>query len=192
MGKLSKNFYRELREWVVMLAFVGIFYWLGGHILLQQALLYTGIFSPSASSQKEAVVADYHLDLQDLSGNVYSLEDFRGKTIFLNFWATWCPPCIAEMPGIEALFQKTDSDKVVFVMVSVDEDPAKVEKFLKQNSYSFPVYFLIGSLPKVYHNNSIPRTYVLNPEGFIASQKVGMANYNTANFQAFLEEQSQD
>ncbi len=190
MSKPSKNFYKELREWAFMLALVGLFYWLGGHILLQRALLYTGIFSPTTSQNDEAVIADYNLDLQDLSGKVVSLEDFRGKTVFLNFWATWCPPCIAEMPGIEALFQKTDHSNIVFVMVSVDDDPAKVEAFLKKNNYSFPVYFLMSTLPKVYYNNSIPRTYILNPEGFIASQKVGMANYNTANFQAFLEDQN--
>lgn len=192
MGKSSKNFYKELREWTLMLALVGVFYWLGGHILLQRALLYTGIFSPTVSPQEEVLAADYNLDLQDLSGNVYSLEDFRGKTVFLNFWATWCPPCVAEMPGIEALFQKTNREEVVFIMISVDDDPAKVEAFLKKNNYSLPVYFLMSSLPKVYHNNSIPRTYILNPEGFITSQKIGMANYNTASFQAFLEGQNKN
>ncbi len=190
MSKMSKKILKEVRDWGIFLGILFLVYVTGGHILLQRLFLQTGLFNPSASESAQLSTASYQLRLQDLSGKVYSLSDFEGKTIFFNFWATWCPPCVAEMPGIEALYQKADHDKVIFVMMSVDDDPSKVEAFLKRNEYSFPVYFLASSLPDVYQHNAIPRTYVISPQGKIIVKQIGMSNYNTTAFLSLLERQN--
>lgn len=192
MSKSSKKILKELREWGVFLGVLLLIYATGGHILLQRLVLQTGIFNPSASEPTQLSEASYEVRLQDLSGKLYSLTDFKDKTIFFNFWATWCPPCIAEMPGIESLYQKVDHNKVIFVMTSVDEDPAKVEAFLEKNQYSFPVYFLVSPLPAVYQHNSIPRTYVITPQGKVILKHIGMSNYDTDTFLSLLERQGKD
>jgi thiol-disulfide isomerase/thioredoxin len=187
MIKLSRKVRKEVSEWLIFLGILFLIYITGGHVVLQRMILQTGIFNPNTSQPIALGEASYELKLQDLSGKVYSLSDFKGKTIFFNFWATWCPPCLAEMPDIEQLYQKVDKDKVIFVMLTVDEDPAKVEAFLAKNNYSFPVYFLASALPEVYYHNSIPRTYVISPKGKIITKHIGMTNYNTSSFKSFLE-----
>ena len=104
----------------------------------------------------------------------------------MNMWATWCPPCIAEMPDIHELYKDVASEDIVFVMLSLDDDPQKAKDFIAQKKYTFPVYFLNSPLPKVYSSNSIPTTYVISPEGKIVSKNYGMANYNNSSFKKFL------
>jgi thiol-disulfide isomerase/thioredoxin len=115
-----------------------------------------------------------------------TLEEFKGKTIFLNFWATWCPPCIAEMPNIQALYESVHSDSIEFVMVSLDEDHQKARDYLNRKEYNFPVYFLNGRKPGTYSSSVVPTTYVISPDGKIVTERRGMANYNTSGFKDFL------
>ncbi|SDM57278.1 Thiol-disulfide isomerase or thioredoxin [Catalinimonas alkaloidigena] len=160
---------------------------------VQRGVLATGLFNPT--TEQEAAPAAYDLALVPFAGGpAASLQQWRGKTIFLNFWASWCPPCVAEMPDIQQLYE-TMGDEVVFVLVDLDEDRAKAERFLARKGYTFPVYRLAGSLPAAYASNSIPTTYVISPDGEIRWRHAGMAQYNTDQFQQFLrtlEDDAQD
>ena len=174
-----------------MLGIAGTLYLTGLHTEvignLQRVLLWTGLMTPDIEMNPgEIKTARYNMPMISLDGESYSLADFKGKTIFLNFWATWCPPCIAEMPNIQALYEDVASDSIAFVMVSLDEEPEKARAYMARKEYTMPVYFLAGPKPGVFNSTVVPTTYVISPDGQIVSERRGMANYNTDEFRTFL------
>lgn len=108
--------------------------------------------------------------LKDLEGKEVSLSDFKGKNVFINFWATWCPPCKAEMPYLQQLYEETKDSDLVILAINLNEDKTTVEKFMIANNYSFPVLldtdFQVGG---AYQAVSIPTSYFINKEGDIAT-----------------------
>jgi len=190
--KKKKGFKRELIEWGAILSVLGILYVTGLHTEviggLQRVLLWTGIITPNIEMEDTDIVdASYNLPLLTLDEDQFSFSEFKGKTVFLNFWATWCPPCIAEMPNIQALYDDIDdNENIVFVMVSLDEDKDKARSFLKRKDFTMPVYFLNGRKPGVYDSSVVPTTYIISSKGKIVSERRGMANYNTRKFKKFL------
>ena len=190
--KKKKSIKRELIEWAVFLSIIGTLYFSGLHVPvignLQRVLLWTGLMSPNTEVATEDIrSANYNLPLLTISEKQTSLNSFKGKTIFLNFWATWCPPCIAEMPNIQALYDEIDSDNIEFIMVSLDEDYSKAQKFIQKKNYTLPIYFLNGRKPGVYNSTVVPTTYVISPEGEIVLERRGMADYHSEKFKSFLE-----
>ncbi|MCB2406995.1 TlpA family protein disulfide reductase [Hymenobacter lucidus] len=162
---------------------------------LQRGLLATGLWQADAPMlpAPAPVVATtnaaypHSLPLLTLEGKSVNLSALKGKVVFVNLWASWCPPCVAEMPGIHALYKKLDPAKVAFVMISLDENPAKARTLLKRRGYTFPVYFPAGPLPAPFDSNSIPSTVILGPDGQVAARHDGMADYDTPEFKAALE-----
>lgn len=190
-SKKRRSFKRELIEWGGILSVIGILYFSGLHVPvignLQRVLLWTGLMTPDTElPENQYRTANYNLPLLSLDGDELMLEEFEGKTIFLNFWATWCPPCIAEMPNIQALYKSVESDSIQFVMVSLDEDHQKARNYLERKEYTFPVYFLNGRKPGAYNSTVVPTTYVISPDGKFVTERRGMANYNTSGFKEFL------
>ena len=167
---------------------------LGG---VQRGLLATGLWKaevPITPTAEMPVVLTggatypHNLPMVTLDGKAVNLSDLKGKVVFVNLWASWCPPCRAEMPGIEALYKKVDKSKVAFVMLSLDDDTAKARKFVKAQGYTFPVYLRTGDLPAPFDSNSIPSTVILGPDGRVAARHDGMAEYDTPEFEAALEQ----
>ena len=113
--------------------------------------------------------------LADLEGNPVHLGDFRGKVVFLNFWATLCPPCRAEMPDIEELYQKYKDEGVVIIGVNVGESKSTVRDFVEANGYSWT--FVIDVTGEVsigkYMVNNIPSSFFIDKDGVIRAASVG-------------------
>lgn len=179
--------------WIGLVLFVLFIRFTGpGTVVLgwmQQAILSTGIMQPSMRyAEENNVKADYSLTLTTLEGESVSLADFRGKAIFMNFWATWCAPCLAEYPFIESLYDEMKNENVVFLMIGTDNDPAIVQKFITAKGYKTPVYRLAGVVPEMYQVRTLPTTFVISPNGDMATVHVGMANYNTRGFRSFLKQ----
>lgn len=130
--------------------------------------------------------ADFNLKLVNDKGEQVNMEQFKGKVIFLNLWATWCPPCIAEMPGINDLFNEVKGEDIVFLMLSLDQDFEKAKKFKNKKGFDFDVYKVNGNIPAMYYSQSIPTTFVIDAKGDLALTHIGMADYNTPEFKAFL------
>jgi peroxiredoxin len=106
--------------------------------------------------------------LEDLDGNEVTLSDYEGRPIVLNFWATWCPPCVAEMPTLDAAYNGGEYDDLVILAVSVEESPATVERFMDREGLSLPV--LLDSKGKVsgaYRVRGIPTTFFIDRDGVI-------------------------
>ena len=182
---------KAIKEWGVILGVFGILYITGLHTEviggLQRVLLSTGILPNTEIDSGDIKKANYNMPLITLNGERTSLEEFEGKTIFLNFWATWCPPCIAEMPNIQKLYEQLENENgIVFVMLSLDEDPEKARAFMERKEFTMPVYFLAGRQPGVYNSTVVPTNYIISPEGNIVVEKRGMAKYNTDEFRSFL------
>ncbi len=189
--KKKKSGKREIIEWAIFLGIFGILFGTGLHTpvfgFIQGLILKTGIIQPSID-ETPSERADYNFALVDQDGNKVPFDNFQEKAVFVNLWATWCPPCIAEMPDINDLYNEMNDKGIEFVLISLDDDFQKAKDFVKRKEYDFPVYQLASSLPAVYSSNAIPTTYVLSPEGNIVVTKSGMAKYNTKKFRKFLEE----
>ncbi len=164
----------------------------------QRGLLATGLMNPDVKEIAQvshgenetaavpmATKADFNLKLRDRDGNITTLESFKGKVIFMNFWATWCPPCIAEMPSIDKLHEEM-GEEVAFVMISLDRDFELAKAFDTRKGYNLPIYALAGSLPRMYESSAIPTTYVIDADGNLALTHKGMADYNSKEFKKFL------
>ena len=189
--KKGKSRKRDLVEIGVILCIFAVLYFTGLHTdvagFMQQALLKTGIHNADGSDMSDNYgKTDYNMTFHDAGGKEVKLAHYKNKVVFLNFWATWCPPCIAEMPDIQDLYADMEQKGIVFVMVSMDENPEKAKSFLKKKGFQFPVYFPASQIPQEFSSNSIPTTFVIDPQGNIRFKKMGMANYDTQDFRNFL------
>ncbi len=125
-------------------------------------------------TSKINLMKDYDFELEDLTGSKISLSGLKGKKIFLNFWATWCPPCKAEMPDIEKLYQETKDTDLVILAVNVGEDKKTVESFIADNNYNFPVLLDVkGTVSQLYQVSGIPTSYFINSEGYLVDGVTG-------------------
>ena len=195
MSEKKKPAKRALIEWAALIGIVLLLFTTGAATAiqsrLQQAILWTGLIRPTIElATDNQPDADLSVRLTTLEGEPLSLTAFEGKTVFINVWATWCAPCLAEMPNIHSLYQQVASDAIVFVMINVDEEVDVVRQFVEQKGYTFPVYRLTHPLPAVYDSAVLPTTYVIAPNGKLVTKHVGMAQYDTDAFKAYLRQLS--
>jgi thiol-disulfide isomerase/thioredoxin len=156
---------------------------------VQQAFLKTGVVNISLPD--ESAEADYNFQLVDSEGAQLDVRALKGKTIFINMWATWCAPCVAEMPSINALYNKIENkEEIVFLMISYDKEMRSARGWVKRKGFDFPVYQLTSVLPNMYETGVVPSTFVISPKGKIVLSKTGMANYDTRRFLKFLNKQA--
>ncbi|WP_053990264.1 TlpA disulfide reductase family protein [Mangrovimonas sp. TPBH4] len=140
-----------------------------------------GVFSPSEIKKEERLtLSSYDWQLMGEDDKVMYFDTLKGKVVIINFWATWCPPCIAEMPDFENLYQQFKNNKeVVFLFVTSDKKEA-VKSFKEKHDFSFPVYRPMNSYPVELEHETIPRTFFIGREGEIAIDKSGVANWDGA------------
>lgn len=154
-----------------------------------QIALHTVIAKLSPSVEKEDAlerVSGYNWQLQDLEGNSFQLDQAKGKVTLVNIWATWCPPCIAEMPSLQGLYNDY-SDKIEFVLVS-NEKQEVIKRFLKNNNYNLKIYSPLTEAPETFNVSSIPRTFLLDREGNIIIDESGAANWNSETVRNTIDE----
>ena len=202
--KKKKSTKKTLIEYGIIAAVALVLYATGLHTevigFAQRGLLATGLLTPNIenvsqtnsdenepSTASAPTPADFNLTLMNENGKTISLEEFKGKVIFMNMWATWCLPCIAEMPNINKL-HKEMGNEVAFVMVSLDEDFETAKAFNKRKGYNFSIYTLQSNRPTMYQSSTVPTTFVINAKGELVLTHKGMANYNTSKFKKLLKD----
>ncbi|OGP93013.1 MAG: hypothetical protein A2156_05760 [Deltaproteobacteria bacterium RBG_16_48_10] len=141
----------------------------GGEKILESSL--------EASPLPSAVLADYDWTVQSLEGQDFKRTNAKWKVVFLNFWATWCSPCIAEMPSIQRLYEKLKDKGIVFACIS-NEEASKVSRFVRRKGFTFPIYTMRGLPPVVFNTQRVPATFILSRDGRIALEHIGSAKWD--------------
>ncbi|MBI2174952.1 MAG: TlpA family protein disulfide reductase [Candidatus Omnitrophica bacterium] len=131
--------------------------------------------------------------LRDLQGNAVRLQDFRGKVVFLNFWATWCPPCRLEMPTMEELHREFSDQGLVVLAVNFRESQDEVRSFLKQHGLTFTT--LLDEQERafgLYRAWSLPTTYLINKNSEIVGKVIGYRDWHSEQAKAFFRQLLED
>lgn len=135
------------------------------------------------------VPATSGISFKDKSGKIVSLSSLKGKVVFINFWATWCPPCIHEMPSINELKQSfKGNDDIIFLMVDVDNNIQKSTAFMEDNKYDLNVYVPASEIPSNYLAGSIPTTVILDKNGDMVARMEGGRDYKNPEIIKALNE----
>jgi thiol-disulfide isomerase/thioredoxin len=130
--------------------------------------------------------AEFRWTLLNLEGRPVELSNYRGRTIFLNIWATWCPPCVAEMPSIESLAANARLKDVAFLCVAADE-PGAVRAFVERRKLTTPVLVAGENIPEPFLTEGIPATFIIAPDGRVVVEQVGAAQWDAPKVVDYLE-----
>lgn len=136
------------------------------------------VIQPAVIDEKTSTqIKSLDFEMTDLKGEEVNLSDFQGKVIFINFWATWCPPCVGEMPGIQTLYDKyKDNPDIKFVIFS-NENPETIKSFIQKKEYTFPVYYSDKTPPAEFATEAIPATFLISKTGKITIKEIGASNW---------------
>lgn len=130
-----------------------------------------------------------YLKLRDAHGNRVELSSLSGKVVFINFWATWCPPCIKEMPSIRRLHKKYKENKdFVVLLVDVDGNFKLSQAFLKLRGIDLPVYVAESEIPPEFLPAGVPTSLLIDRANFVAARQIGGANYTSPEIIARIED----
>lgn len=153
-------------------------------------LMSLGFYSPKIPAIKpgEKLTPAPAMIVQTVDGKTIDLQQQKGKVIFINFWATWCPPCRAEMPTMNDFYKKIKNDtNVVFLSVDVDNKLNNSSAFMKNRGYQIPVYGgNLDGLPGTLYSGSVPTTLVVDKRGLVVFHHTGQANYDSDEFTKFV------
>ena len=131
-----------------------------------------------AISKEQSQISLSKIKLTDLSGQPVELESYKGKTVFMNFWATWCIPCREEMPSIQDAMEELKGKNIEFLFVS-DEDREDIKKFRAANSYKFN--YVKGENVDELNIMVLPTTFIFNPDGKLVFSEAGYRKWDDKN-----------
>jgi peroxiredoxin len=135
--------------------------------------------SSQPTSSIQAPVTNFlapEFELETISGEEINLSELQGQPVIINFWASWCPPCRAEMPAFQAAWQEYEDDHLVIIAINAthQDSRADVEEFIKINQLTFPILLdSNGAVSATYQIHSLPTTYFINREGIITNKLIG-------------------
>lgn len=191
---------REKLEWLGLIAFIAILYFTGWYKPImsgaQRALLWTSILNPKVEQAANADAQTlpegaYNTVLTQPNGDPVQLKKFKGNVLFINVWASWCPPCVAEMPTIETLYNHvSDNENIKFLLISLDRKPEKARAFMEKHGFPMPYYFPNGRMPDFLNSSVIPATYVISKDGKMIYKRDGISNYSSDSFRKWLLKQA--
>jgi thiol-disulfide isomerase/thioredoxin len=131
---------------------------------------------------------NYDFKYTTLDGKDKHLSELRGKVVFVNFWGTWCIPCVAEMPTVQKLYDNFKNDTaVVFVIASRQDAPDKIRAFASKHKYDLPFYTMKDEdIPLAMRLNQYPATFIYSKDGSIAMKHINGADWSDASVVAFI------
>lgn len=183
---MKNRFFYYLGMGMVLWACFSVFVFAGQKEQWQRRKGFSKVMTTNLEVDKSS---DSPFVLKDAQGKLIVLSNLKGKVVFLNFWATWCVPCRVEMPYIQKLYTlMSDHENLVFIMVDVDANPQKAERFLTRRKLNLPVYFPESPIPAHYYKRKVPTTVVLNKYGEVVFTHEGLGDFSTHEFKSFLEQ----
>ncbi|MCF6241426.1 MAG: TlpA family protein disulfide reductase [Bacteroidales bacterium] len=149
------------------------------------------IVQPDLKNEENAVQLtenDFAWTFEDMNGTEHSLNDYKGKVLFINLWATWCPPCVAEMPSIQKLYNKFKNNNQIEFLIISSEKPEIIKKFIQKRGFTFPVKIAKYQLPDALYTQSIPTTFLISKSGKIKVKEVGAANWGGSKMEKIVND----
>ncbi|MGN6354465.1 MAG: TlpA family protein disulfide reductase [Parafilimonas sp.] len=154
---------------------------------LIKGLMQIGFFKPGVEKHEGSYPMSSNAVFTDSSGKATSIASLNGKVIFINFWATWCPPCRAELPSINKMYQRFGTNKnIVFLLVDADGNLDNSNAFMKDHNYKLPLFISSSNISQNLFSDTLPTTIVINKKGQIVFKGTGAADYSTASFTDFI------
>lgn len=176
----------------VFVVIILLLLWPTSRAYFQQGLMKIGLFKPTLEEPEKIdsqISVQNNISFKNDKGEIVNMNDLKGKVVFINFWATWCPPCIAEMPSIATLYERLKGNsEVVFLIVEVEGESEKANKFMAGKQLNLPVYYPNSQIPKEWLGGSIPTTLIINKHGEIATKHEGLADYSRQEVSDFIIE----
>jgi thiol-disulfide isomerase/thioredoxin len=175
------------------------------HLIIGTVIVMTSVMACTNNKQEEttsateqqtdsntAVSTSLHPTLptftvENINGNRVNLQRFKGKKVFVNLWASWCPPCKREMPSIEKLYHSVDTNKVAFVMISLDDQFEKSKSFIRSAKLKLPIYYPAENLPALFNVEGIPSTFIFSENGGLIKRMDGGDFYDTDEYRTLLK-----
>lgn len=149
---------------------------------LLRGVLSTGLFTAKIEKTNTRPSPAMPLTFTSEDG-VKSTGNLRNKVVFINFWASWCPPCRAEMPSMNKMYLKLKDDPAVeFVFINLDDEELKAHRYLSENNFDIPYQKATGFIPTDLYSGTLPTTVVLDKNGVVVMNHSGMADYNSKKF----------
>ena len=129
---------------------------------------------------------DFSGELND--GSIINLKDYHHRFVLLNFWATWCVPCLKEMPDLEKAYQQMGSKKLIVLAVGMGEDKSSISRFAEKHEFTFPMIAdSTLEIARLYGVENIPITYLINPEGVIFGRALGIRDWASPELIEFMD-----
>jgi len=172
---------------VLFIVFIGLLLFPQTRTPIQVALnkVRVLVFSPSElDGEEQTQLAPFDYRVTDLNGKLTSVPIGQGKITFISYWATWCPPCIAELPSIQKLHAEY-GERITFLLLT-NEKPETVKRFLKKKALDLPVFTPQMEAPEALYETSIPTNYVLNQKGKIIIKETGAADWDSERVRGVL------
>jgi len=150
------------------------------------------VFFASCSEKKIEVpkgIGAPKLDVRDVrTGKTIDISQFNGKVVFVNFWASWCPPCKEEMPSIEALHRELmNKDQFLIVTILYKDDAKTATDYMRAHNYTFPVFTDNDGISAInYGVTGVPETYLIDKKGTQRRRVIGPADWNSSEAKAFI------
>ena len=114
------------------------------------------------------------LELTDMQGKQFNVSDYRGKWVVLNYWATWCPPCLEEIPELVLFHEANKDSKAVVIGIDMEMlQPEALQQFVEDNFISYPIVPMVENMPSFDRVDNFPTTYLIDPDGIAVVKQVG-------------------
>lgn len=175
-----------MKKWIIIVVIVAMFGW----------AVYDFVLDDKPKNAEDETAGEVGLlkgniapdfELETVDGEVVRLSDFRGEKVLLNFWATWCPPCRAEMPDMQQFHEEQEGVILAVNLLATEQSPRNVEEFLDEYGITFKVLSDKNSeIATLYNASALPTSYLINTKGEIHNIAIGALNYELME-QAFSE-----
>lgn len=181
---LKNKSIQMLKNFAIIVALLGLIAWTVNDHLVKKQLFTKNVEMEKMDSIMDIQKGEKAVDfaLKTLDGEDAKLSDYTGKKVILNFWATWCPPCKAEMPHMEEFYKKNNTNVVILAvnLTSGEANASNVKKFSKEHRLTFPILLdTQGKVGKVYQAFTIPTSYIIDSNGIVQQKVVGPMSKET-------------
>jgi thiol-disulfide isomerase/thioredoxin len=154
-------------------------------VWMLQRLIGTGFFNVHSADK---LVKAKQMIFRNEKGDLIATESLEGKIIFINFWATWCAPCLAELPSIQNLYNRYRNDnRIVFIMADADNRLVESSLFLRKRAIQLPVFSMYSHIDASLYSGTLPTTLILDKNGMIILHHKGIGRYDTAEMYELLD-----